>query len=176
MCACMPLTAPPPPPPLFSDHRRARVGRPHPISNARRLPMEGAPPEMAVHKIIGAIVVAPARNWMLQPKWPRFPSHLHQSPYKPIPGETKLDFLDQPASGALGRDAIAIENSDRVPVFFYRLVRGYTPSPPPSPPCPCRTAAEAKRSPLNPTPYPSRATPPHLQTTFGFPSFCRAGL
>jgi hypothetical protein len=41
----------------------------------------------------------------------------------PFQAKRKLDFLDQPASGALGRDAIAIENRDRVPVFFYRLER-----------------------------------------------------
>jgi hypothetical protein len=28
---------------------------------------------------------------------------------KPVPGEKKTQFLDQPPSGALGRDAIAIE-------------------------------------------------------------------
>jgi hypothetical protein len=43
----------------------------------------------------------------------------------PFQGERKLDFLAQPASGALGRDAIAIEKSDRFPVFFYRLERAY---------------------------------------------------
>jgi hypothetical protein len=49
------------------------------------------------------------------------PNQLH----KPVQGEKKLDFLDQPASGALGRDAIAIEKSDRFAVFFYRLERAY---------------------------------------------------
>jgi hypothetical protein len=35
----------------------------------------------------------------------------------PFQEKRKPSFLDQPASGALGRDAIAIEKSDRVPVF-----------------------------------------------------------
>jgi hypothetical protein len=50
---------------------------------------------------------------------------------KPVPGKKKLDFLDQPASGALGRDAIAIEKSDRFPVSFYRPRTGlYRPHSP----------------------------------------------
>jgi hypothetical protein len=43
----------------------------------------------------------------------------------PFQEKKKLDFLDQPASGALGRDAIAIGQSDRFPVFFYRLEWAY---------------------------------------------------
>jgi hypothetical protein len=43
----------------------------------------------------------------------------------PFQAKKKLDFLDQPASQPLGRDAIAIEKSDRFPVFFYRLERAY---------------------------------------------------
>jgi hypothetical protein len=47
--------------------------------------------------------------------------------YKPVPfqAKRKVDFLDQLASGALGRDATAIDESDRVPVFLYRLERAY---------------------------------------------------
>jgi hypothetical protein len=41
----------------------------------------------------------------------------------PFQAKRKLDFLDQPASRALGRDAIAIEKSDRLPDFFDRLER-----------------------------------------------------
>jgi hypothetical protein len=36
----------------------------------------------------------------------------------PFQEKRKPGFLDQPASGALGRDAIAIEKSDRFQVFF----------------------------------------------------------
>jgi hypothetical protein len=43
----------------------------------------------------------------------------------PFRAKRKLEFLDQPASGALGRVATAIEKSDRVPVFFYRLEQAY---------------------------------------------------
>jgi hypothetical protein len=45
--------------------------------------------------------------------------------HKPVPGEKKFDFLDQPASGALGRNAIAIAKSDRFQVIFLRLERAY---------------------------------------------------
>jgi hypothetical protein len=43
----------------------------------------------------------------------------------PFQAKIELDFLDQPASGALGRDAIAIEKTDCFPVFFYRLDGAY---------------------------------------------------
>jgi hypothetical protein len=37
----------------------------------------------------------------------------------PFQEKTKLSFLDQPASRALGRDTVAIEKSDRIQVFFF---------------------------------------------------------
>jgi hypothetical protein len=46
----------------------------------------------------------------------------------PFHKKRKLSFLDQPASGALGRNAIAIEKSDCFQVFFFLLERTYSPA------------------------------------------------
>jgi hypothetical protein len=43
----------------------------------------------------------------------------------PFQGNSKPSFLDQPASGALGRGTIALEKSDRFQVSFFPLERAY---------------------------------------------------